>query len=517
MQQEKKPSNITTYKDKVSKDKIEVIMKRTYYKQAILYILLVSMFSSLSEDTLYGINLLKDVNATDWFYEDVTNLLNTGVINGYPDNTFKPNESINVAEYIKMILMVSDYPLVTPINDDIWYRKYVDTALANNLIAEGDYADYLRPITRGEMGKIIHQILKLQYANAQEYIPQVLDYASIKETQKTSMLNVFIAGIMTGYKDGTIRADANASRAEAATVIVRLKTESRRKPPELGVVSSQVESETSASPVPVTKAFSLSGIQIGSAKEEVTRRFGQPTEILGSSYGFDWYVYANDYANFKLIGIHVNRVVAFYSNTYFDSIYPIKIGTVDSTVSKVLSVTEFNHYYFASIDKMTIKLFSKKGLSDGVEGIIVMDELFVQSKTYRAQDQLDMEKVLFYLTNASRHSYGVPILSWSSQAKNSAYKHSKDMALNAYFSHTSINGDTFKTRMLDEGISASSFAENIGAGYKDAFEMHYALLHSDTHKTNTINPGYDHVGIGIYYSASSKYGYYVTQNYFKLR
>lgn len=494
-------------------------MFRVNYKWAIIFMVCIFMLPIVTTENIQGINPLSDIKSTDWFYDDVLNLVNSGVINGYANNTFVPDGNVNVAEFIKMALIAAHETVVIPQNEDVWYRPYVNKAIDNDIIDGDYYSNYLRPITRGEMGNIIDRILKLRYNNAYEYIPQIVDYSYIMDSQKSSTLNVFVAGIITGYNDGTIKANANASRAEAATVIVRMTTDSRRKVPELGVVSGQSDSDNSTTTgiVPVTKAFSVAGIQIGMTKEYMISRLSQPTEILRSTYGFDWYVYASDYSQFKLIGIASNKVVAFYSDKQFDSKYAIQIGTTDTTAVKALTLTEYSNYYYANVDKMSIKFFSEKGVSDGIEGIFVMDDVFVQKKTTLIQDQLDMEKTLLYLTNSTRQTYKSSPLKWSVQAKNAAYKHSKDMALKAYFDHTSIGGVTFKTRMQNEGISASLFAENIGAGLQNAFEMHYALLHSDAHKVNIINPDYDYVGMGIYYEASSKYGYYVTQDYFKLR
>jgi hypothetical protein len=42
--------------------------------------------------------LFSDVNTTDWFYEDVKNMVNLNVIKGYEDGTFRPGQPLNRAE-----------------------------------------------------------------------------------------------------------------------------------------------------------------------------------------------------------------------------------------------------------------------------------------------------------------------------------------------------------------------------------------------------------------------------------
>lgn len=462
---------------------------------------------------------LVDIHITDWFYSDVSQLLQKGIIDGYEDHTFRPDESVSVAEFIKMALVASGTQIITPQVEVNWYLKYVDTAILNEFIDVGYFQDYMRPITRGEMGNIIDRILQLRYNNSYEFIPLIADYSLIPENQKLSSLNVFIAGIITGYNDRTIRTDQYAKRSEAATVIIRMIDETRRKTPELGIVSGQDDSDTTsdAGVIAVTKAFSVSGIQIGMSRDYVLSQLGKPTEILGSSFGYSWYVYADDYSKFKMIGIASSKVVAIYTDKQFDSTLTIQIGTSDTQVLKIAGITEYSNYYYLSKDHMNVQFFSEKGVADGIEGILIQDDTYIGTKLTSVQEQKDMERVLFYLTNSTRRTYDSPMLNWSLQANISAYKHSKDMAEKEYFSHTTLDGVTFKTRMQNEGISATLFAENIAAGLPTAFDMHYALLHSDAHKVNIINPEYNNVGMGIYYLAGSKYGYYVTQNYFKMR
>ena len=48
--------------------------------------------------TLSGTNIFPDVNPNDWFYDYVVGSIQYGWINGYPDGTFGPNDSITRAE-----------------------------------------------------------------------------------------------------------------------------------------------------------------------------------------------------------------------------------------------------------------------------------------------------------------------------------------------------------------------------------------------------------------------------------
>lgn len=57
----------------------------------------------------------KDVNQSDWYYQTVTNMVNQGLINGYEDGTFKPQQQISRIEYAKIIF--SALPMNKPLVD----------------------------------------------------------------------------------------------------------------------------------------------------------------------------------------------------------------------------------------------------------------------------------------------------------------------------------------------------------------------------------------------------------------
>ncbi len=55
-----------------------------------------------------------DVSEEDWFYEYVTKAVEIGLVEGYDDGTFKPANNINVAESIKIILLAFDEEIGNP-------------------------------------------------------------------------------------------------------------------------------------------------------------------------------------------------------------------------------------------------------------------------------------------------------------------------------------------------------------------------------------------------------------------
>ena len=118
------------------------------------------------EEIETDVNSLPDVNEDDWFNVTVSSLANMGAISGYEDGTFRPNEPISRAELAAMAVRFYD----------AFEAEYEEGTF---LDVDGDewYADAI--------------------AAAEEL------------------------GIIGGYPDGTVRPEANITRAEACAIVNR--------------------------------------------------------------------------------------------------------------------------------------------------------------------------------------------------------------------------------------------------------------------------------------------------------
>lgn len=107
-----------------------------------------------------------------------------------------------------------------------------------------------------------------------------------------------------------------------------------------------------------------------------------------------------------------------------------------------------------------------------------------------------------------------PALTLNSRLRCSARKHSKDMAVNNFFSHTGSNGSTPWQRITAAGYAYRSAAENIAAGQTTPSGVVTTWMNSSGHCNSIMNPNLKHLGVGYYYRASgSNYAHYWTQNF----
>jgi len=107
-----------------------------------------------------------------------------------------------------------------------------------------------------------------------------------------------------------------------------------------------------------------------------------------------------------------------------------------------------------------------------------------------------------------------PALTANTQLRCAARKHSKDMGVKKFFSHTGSNGSTFVQRIQLAGYTNwLAAAENIAAGQTTALAVVNGWMNSTGHCNNIMNPNLKHLGVGYYYAATATYKHYWTQDF----
>ena len=112
-------------------------------------------------------NSYSDVAETAWYNNAVSTLSRMGILGGYEDGTFRPNDSITRAEFAKIAVSFFEYEdisaenIFTDVAAGSWYENFVAVAAKLGLI-EGYAGNVYRPnesITRAEACTIINRTL----------------------------------------------------------------------------------------------------------------------------------------------------------------------------------------------------------------------------------------------------------------------------------------------------------------------------------------------------------------------
>lgn len=119
------------------------------------------------------------------------------------------------------------------------------------------------------------------------------------------------------------------------------------------------------------------------------------------------------------------------------------------------------------------------------------------------------------LTNEFRAQNGLAPLKLNSELNTAAQRHSQDMAVGDYFSHTGKNGSQPWDRAKAAGYEARSMGENIAAGQTTAKAVVEAWKNSPGHRANLLNSKFTELGVGYYNltndTGSVNYNRYWTQ------
>ncbi len=97
-------------------------------------------------------NCFPDVSRDDWFSKYVCIAKKRGMVSGYPDGEFKPGRPVNYAEALKILGELYEYVAYSA-DDEEWYAGYVRAAKFNKTALPSSIK-YDRSLTRGQMARL---------------------------------------------------------------------------------------------------------------------------------------------------------------------------------------------------------------------------------------------------------------------------------------------------------------------------------------------------------------------------
>lgn len=112
----------------------------------------------VNPEFIYGSYCFDDVHE-EWFSSYICTARDFNIISGYANNKFKPEQTISTVEALK-ILLETDGVALEPLNPgDPWYLPYTNYAVSTNLRIIFSENDMDTPITRGQTAELIYLIM----------------------------------------------------------------------------------------------------------------------------------------------------------------------------------------------------------------------------------------------------------------------------------------------------------------------------------------------------------------------
>ena len=314
---------------------------------------------------------------------------------------------------------------------------------------------------------------------------------------------------------------SDSTEAASADTTAPMKTE----PPLAATGSTEVlpTTSTTSAPAASTPAANLSVIMLdslfGQSAAHITQRFGSPYAIEKSEYGFNWYVYHNNYSRFVMIGIQNSKVIGLYSNSADLLFENLKVGAAKNFVRQALrtkgytgpmeSVLKGNTNYTLPLrderDTFTdgqkyVTVFYDNTKGGILAAVQIIDYATEQGFGYLSAPDTQLtesyEKISFCLINSIRVRFGLQVLQYDTNMAKVAAAHSQDMMNRNYFAHLNREGLEVDGRIKAAGYSYRRCGENIAKDHPSAVSAHENYLNSPGHRDNILGD-FKHVGVGV--------------------
>lgn len=169
-----------------------------------------------------------DLDQAEWAKQAIMVLSVKGIVSGYGDGTFNPNGNITRAEYCQILIgaigktnLAADV-LFNDVPSEAWY--YHAVSVANSLGIVSGYGDgNFGPndlITRQDMALMTYKAAQVMNKDVSAVRSMSFaDAGSIAEYAATAVQTLADAGIINGVSDTEFAPVANATRAQAAKIL----------------------------------------------------------------------------------------------------------------------------------------------------------------------------------------------------------------------------------------------------------------------------------------------------------
>jgi uncharacterized protein YkwD len=284
---------------------------------------------------------------------------------------------------------------------------------------------------------------------------------------------------------------------------------------------------------PTDQVFSINNIELGNLKEDIDHNLGKANRSSLNEYGSKWYAYHENYRDFFMVMYDdTNKAAGLYTNQdLIASTNGIKLGSSKKEVRAkmgqpltkiqkgmtVYQLQENSDYDIFLLKGTYVTVFYDKHEDNTVTAMQLIRKDFEEKKTdfYTKPNSAlkeGFEYQLFDLTNASRAQHQLPILTWDEHVQATARKHSTDMAVNHFFDHTNLKGESPFDRMKEDDISFYLAGENLAYGQFSSIFAHEGLMNSLGHRENILRKDYEFLGVGVAFNDESQP--YYTENFF---
>jgi len=119
----------------------------------------------------------EDTSNQAWYSNYVGTAMNRGIVSGYADNTFRPGNTINRAEYLKILLFTAgispdsvDENPYSDVSAEVWFSAFANYSKLKNIFPlDSNLFEGGNGVTRAEVAETIYRVLILRATGASEF------------------------------------------------------------------------------------------------------------------------------------------------------------------------------------------------------------------------------------------------------------------------------------------------------------------------------------------------------------
>ncbi|WP_168118666.1 S-layer homology domain-containing protein [Paenibacillus sp. HB172176] len=199
-----------------------------------------------------------------WAEPNINDMLKKGILDGFPDGTFRPDDPVQIDQFVKMlILSFSDlyengsrswnnaflstlsqenlavlkqdyrYFSFKPNTTGYWAKDFIDIASDLHFLNKAGYTDFQARLTRENAAEIIYYTLQeTEFLEDSAFgLRMASEYGDIMgatEREQRFIAESLVKGIMNGYTNGFFGVGDYVTRAQALVILERLRDKSKR-------------------------------------------------------------------------------------------------------------------------------------------------------------------------------------------------------------------------------------------------------------------------------------------------
>lgn len=248
-----------------------------------------------------------DIDGSEWFAENVSQMASQGILSGYSDGTFKPQSTITYAEFCTIIKRIVTGSAEKS-SSGHWAKQTMEYALSKVWYDydEINESKYDTPIPRYMAVKILALGMDIPKTENDEgvywrYMNEIKDFNSINGRYAYLVVRAYNNGILTGDNNGNFNPDSSLTRAEACAIISRASgladinvSENTNQTSQQNPSSPQTTQQTENPQVPTEVTVRTGGVSENGKLQVIGTQLcnerGEPIQLRGmSTHGLQWF------------------------------------------------------------------------------------------------------------------------------------------------------------------------------------------------------------------------------------